>query len=140
VETTPAREGAVILLEDAHGRVAFQLRDNRPDVSYPDYWGLFGGWLEPGETPEQAIQREMAEELGLSLEAARLEYVKLHREGDVIAHVFRYPAPSELSNATLREGQRLEFLSLSDLQTRRVVPRHRTILEWYEKQRGTARP
>ena len=133
----PTRVGANILLEDIHGRVAFQPRDNRPDVSYPDYWGLFGGWLEPGETPEQAIQREMAEELELTLDAARLEYLNAHRDGDVISHVFRYPAPSELANATLREGQRLELLSLSDLQTRRVVPRHKTIWEWYQKPNGT---
>jgi 8-oxo-dGTP pyrophosphatase MutT (NUDIX family) len=132
------REGSVILLEDAQGRIAFQLRDNRPDVSYRDHWGLFGGWLEPGETPEQAIQREMAEELGLTLETARLEYVKLHRDGDVIAHVFCYPAPSGLDSAPLREGQRLEFLSLSDLEARRVVPRHRSIFEWYEMEKGTA--
>jgi 8-oxo-dGTP pyrophosphatase MutT (NUDIX family) len=132
------REGSVILPVDAQGRIAFQLRDNRPDVSYPDYWGLFGGWLEPDETPAQGIQREMAEELGVSLDAAQFEYVKLHRDGDVVAHVFRCLAPSGLSSAALREGQRLEFLSLSDLETRRVVPRHRSIFEWYEMEKGTA--
>jgi 8-oxo-dGTP pyrophosphatase MutT (NUDIX family) len=134
------REGTVILLENMQGSIAFQLRDNRPDVSYPDHWGLFGGWLEGDETPEQGIQREMVEELGLPLEAARLEYVKLHRDGDVIAHVFHYPAPSGISSTILREGQRLEFLNLSDLETRRVVPRHRSIIMWYEKHRRTHDP
>jgi len=56
----------------------------------------------------------------------------------VISHVFRYPAPSGLDSATLREGQRLVFLNLSDLQTRRVVPRHRSIFEWYVMEKGTA--
>ena len=131
------REGSVILLEEAHGRIAYQLRDSRPDISYPDHWGLFGGLLEMGETPEQCIEREMVEELGLTLDTARLAFVKIHRD-DFISHVFRYPAPLNLAGALLREGQRLEFLSLTQLKRRRAVPRHRSIVEWYEAQKGTA--
>ena len=36
------------------------------------FWSGVGGWIENGETPEQAIVREMREELGV--------------EGEVIAH------------------------------------------------------
>jgi 8-oxo-dGTP diphosphatase len=135
----PAREGSVILLEDAEGRIAFQLRDDRPDVLCPGHWGLFGGWLEADETPEQGIQREMDEELGLSLEAAQLQYVKLHRDGAVITHVFRHAVPDGLSTATLREGQRFDFPYLVDLQERKVVPRHRAIVEWYATNKRRAR-
>jgi 8-oxo-dGTP diphosphatase len=138
MDTMPTREGAVVLLEDARGRIAFQLRDDRPDVLCPGHWGLFGGWLEAGETPEQGIRREMDEELGLSLETARLEYVKLHRDRDVITHIFRYPVPGGSGPAILREGQRLDFLQLVDLQERKVVPRHRAIIEWYAINKRTA--
>jgi len=131
------REGSVIILEDAAAGFAFQLRDNRPDIPFANYWGLFGGWLEPDENPEQAIVREMREELGLTLETARLKYIMAHREGDILAHVFAYPAPSELSSATLYEGQRLEFLSVPELPKRTVVPQHRDIVEWYEIHKKT---
>ena len=40
-----------------------QLRDNRPDIAYSNSWSFFGGQIEPGETPWQALQRELEEEL-----------------------------------------------------------------------------
>lgn len=36
-------------------------------LRYPDVWDLPGGHVEPGETPEQALVREMAEELGIGI-------------------------------------------------------------------------
>jgi len=42
-----------------------QLRDSRPDIWYPGHWGLFGGGVEPGEDPIEALKRELYEELEL---------------------------------------------------------------------------
>ena len=41
------REGVIVLLEKADGQIAFQLRDDKPEILYPNYWGLFGGWPIP---------------------------------------------------------------------------------------------
>jgi 8-oxo-dGTP pyrophosphatase MutT (NUDIX family) len=49
-----------------------QLRDARPDIWYPDHWGLFGGALDPGEDPIGALARELEEEL--ELEVAEAEF------------------------------------------------------------------
>ena len=35
-------------------RWLMQLRDEIPGIIAPGCWGLFGGHLDPGETPEQA--------------------------------------------------------------------------------------
>jgi 8-oxo-dGTP pyrophosphatase MutT (NUDIX family) len=48
------------------------LRDDNPKISYPDSWGIFGGGVEKGETSEQAIIRELQEELGLKIENPKL--------------------------------------------------------------------
>ncbi len=40
-----------------------QLRDNVPGIMYPGYWGFFGGHIDPGETPEAAVKRELLEEI-----------------------------------------------------------------------------
>ena len=34
---------------------------------YPGIWDIFGGHMEAGESPEQTLQRELAEELGITI-------------------------------------------------------------------------
>ena len=36
-----------------------QLRDDIDTILYPGHWGLFGGHVEAGEAPEQAVLREL---------------------------------------------------------------------------------
>ena len=55
--------GAILWTDD--GRVLLQQRDDRPDLRYPGYWTLFGGQVEEDESPDQAVVRELIEELGL---------------------------------------------------------------------------
>jgi 8-oxo-dGTP pyrophosphatase MutT (NUDIX family) len=62
--TPPLGAAAAILITPAK-RYLLQHRDDKPDIWDPDYWGLFGGSIDPGEMPEQALARELAEELEL---------------------------------------------------------------------------
>lgn len=56
---------AAMALVDADGRV---LLAQRPEgKSMAGMWEFPGGKVEPGETPEACIQREMKEELGVTL-------------------------------------------------------------------------
>lgn len=127
------QEGVVVLLENAAGQIAFQLRDDNPEIRYPNHWGLFGGWTEAGESPQQTAIREIKEELSYSLDASRLVYLKVYADGEVKSHILRYSVTDELQDATLAEGQAFRFMTLADLQVRNVVPRHREFLEWYKR-------
>jgi 8-oxo-dGTP pyrophosphatase MutT (NUDIX family) len=60
---------AAIICVEADGYL-MQLRDIRPDIWYPDHWGLFGGAIDPGETPLEALRRELDEELELDVTTA----------------------------------------------------------------------
>ena len=46
------------------GKILLGLRSAALDY-YPSTWDIFGGHLEPGETPDQALVREFEEELGI---------------------------------------------------------------------------
>jgi len=48
--TQPIQVAIAIL--HRQGQFLLQLRDNIPGIVYPGHWGLFGGHLELGETPQ----------------------------------------------------------------------------------------
>jgi 8-oxo-dGTP pyrophosphatase MutT (NUDIX family) len=73
--TTPLRPGnavaAIIIVEDAY---LLQLRDNKRGIFFPAHWGCFGGAVEPGESNELALARELHEELGAAFPPASFRY------------------------------------------------------------------
>ena len=76
-----ARAGADALVQNQRGEVLLVRRadDGR--------WAMPGGWVDPGETPEQAVVREVAEETGLQVSAPRL--VHTERRPRSVHYTFR---------------------------------------------------
>ena len=61
---------AAVLIDSA-GRMLLQQRP--PDKQHAGLWEFPGGKIEEGETPEVALARELAEELGIGVDHAALE-------------------------------------------------------------------
>lgn len=78
MSTSRKRKLVVAALVERDGRVLLSQR--RADQSLPLLWELPGGKVEPGESPEQALRREIDEELGC---AARVEAIY-----DVVFHAY----------------------------------------------------
>ena len=106
-----AVEVALAMLQ-RDGRWLIQLRDEIPTIVAPGCWGLFGGHLEPGETPEQALRRELLEEI--SWQPPDLELVMVHPIHRRTAHVFRGELSVPLEQLQLLEGQDLDLVSPED--------------------------
>jgi mutator protein MutT len=54
--------GALVVQQ---GTILLAKRSAQRDF-YPNVWDFFGGHIEAGESPEQTLQRELMEELGIS--------------------------------------------------------------------------
>ena len=48
------------------------IAQRRLDDNFPGYWEFPGGKIEPGESPEEALQRECKEELDIEIEVGRI--------------------------------------------------------------------
>jgi len=107
-----------------------QLRDNRPDIFFPDHWGLFGGAIEPGESEEAALRRELAEELGISLAPGAARYftridIDWNRPGcrSRTRVFFEVQLPEDkVTSLNLQEGADLRVFPASEIGDLRVTP------------------
>jgi 8-oxo-dGTP diphosphatase len=85
---------AALLVDDA-GRVLVTQR--RADQALPLQWEFPGGKIEPGESPEAALARELREELGVDARIGRVWDVLFHAYPafDVLMLVYRCTLPAD---------------------------------------------
>ncbi|MHB8694528.1 MAG: NUDIX domain-containing protein [Solirubrobacteraceae bacterium] len=117
--------------------VALQLRDDRPDIHNPNCWGLFGGALKEGETPEQTVVREIEEETTVRLDSPRRVF-SLRQEFNafhgcsVCLHVFEADVTEAWPSHLVLEGQRSGLRTREETQLiPNLTPIARDILRTY---------
>src|ERR1035437_2042022 len=77
----------------SHGKILIGQRV--PEQSHPRKWEFPGGKVEPGESPEQALARELEEELGIS-----------GASGELMArYCFTYPGKDQIELIFFRVRQ-----------------------------------
>lgn len=123
-----------IFISDPDGGVLLQLRDDKAPVC-PNMWGTVGGGVEPGETPDEAAARELAEETGLTDVALTplwvMELPADSGHGTTVRHV--YGATAELTDADIvvGEGEDIRFVPAATALDLPMTPATRTVLARY---------
>ncbi|MEG4943819.1 NUDIX hydrolase [Microcoleus sp. F4-D5] len=103
-----------ILYKD--GKFLCQLRDDIPNIRYPGHWALFGGHIEPGETPEVAVVRELKEEISYAAPSRSISLFCCDVEGDVVRHVFYSQLSADVKDLVLLEGWDMKLLTPDDIR------------------------
>jgi 8-oxo-dGTP diphosphatase len=105
---------AAIILENDKGEFLLYLRDNKPDIPFPDHWDLIGGHVEEGETPEEALVREVKEELDIDLKEYAFYKKYECLTGDAyenIKYIYSGKINLPIEEITLLEGVRPQFFT-----------------------------
>ena len=123
------RKGSSIIFINDTEQILLFLRDNIPDLPYPNMWDVPGGHVEPDESPENCIIREMKEEMDLILNEFEL-FSKIEFE-DRIEYTFWARADLDIDEIELTEGQRLKWFSRDDAKQTPLAYGFNEILEKY---------
>lgn len=106
------RVAIAILYRD--DKFLFQLRDDIPNIVYPAHWGFFGGHIDPGEAPREAVIRELQEEISYSPLA--ISEFGCYADPKVERNVFCAPLTVELDQLILKEGWDMALLTPEQIQ------------------------
>jgi 8-oxo-dGTP diphosphatase len=128
---------AVGVLLDARGR--FLLTSRPAGKVYAGFWEFPGGKLEPGETVEQALRRELHEELGITIGAAVPWQVELMDYPHARVRLHFCKVRQWTGEFEMREGQAMAWQHLP-VQVRPVLPGTVPVLGWFAAEQGFAGP
>ena len=112
-------EVVAAIIHDGHGRI---FATQRGYGEWKDYWEFPGGKMEPGETPEEALRREIWEELETRIAVERLvetvewDYPAFH----LTMHC--YLCHVESGHLELKEHKAARWLTNAELESVEWLP------------------
>ncbi|HYP84534.1 NUDIX domain-containing protein [Variovorax sp.] len=124
-----------ILIRAADGALLLSTRpEGKP---YAGYWEFPGGKIEAGESVEQALRRELHEELGIVIGAAQVCKTTEHDYPHALVRLHWCKVYEWQGEFEMREGQAMCWQQLP-LTVSPVLPGAVPVLEWMAQERGDA--
>lgn len=119
--------GAGILLINSKNELLMLLRDDIPNIPFPNMWDIPGGQVETGEKPQDTVRREMLEEMNLELEEITL--FKVYESENLVDNVFWTRIDLQPEKINLMEGQKIAYFSRSQLKKMKLAFNYNLVVE-----------
>jgi 8-oxo-dGTP diphosphatase len=130
----------VLVQRDAAGREGrFLLTSRPPGKVYAGYWEFPGGKVEAGETVEQALARELREEIGIEIGAAHPWQVLVMDYPHARVRLNFCKVYDWMGEFQMLEGQQMAWADLP-VQVQPVLPGTIPVLQWFAAERGHVGP
>jgi 8-oxo-dGTP diphosphatase len=124
-QALPRLQVVAAVLRDARGRVLIAQRP--PGKHMSGYWEFPGGKRAPEEAAEQALQRELLEELGVELTGCHPLLELRHDYPDRLVELQVFVADGYHGEPHGREGQALKWVAVEQLAEEGLLPADRPI-------------
>ena len=109
------------------GKVFSAQRGNSGKTAYK--WEFPGGKINPGETPKEALARELREELSINVAVHELIYSVIDEYEDVILHIDTYLCSLISGTPTLSEHINMAWCDKDELGKLNFSPADDPVLE-----------
>ena len=113
----------------------FLLTSRPPGKVYAGFWEFPGGKLEPGESVEQALRRELHEEIGLTIGAAAVWREQLVDYPHALVRLHFCKVHDWVGALEMREGQAYSWERLP-VQVTPVLPGTVPVLAWLAQEQA----
>ena len=123
------KQVSLLLLFDKDKRILFQHRSKDMD-NLPNYWAFFGGHIEEGETPEQALVRESEEELEYTPKNPRLAMTQEFEHENIQYKKYVYMEEYDNSKLVQHEGQAMGWYNLDETKNLKMIFHDREVIEF----------
>jgi 8-oxo-dGTP diphosphatase len=137
VGRTPVDVAVGVLIErDAAGIEGRFLLTSRPEGKvYAGYWEFPGGKLEVGETVDEALRRELIEELGITIGESHAWKIETFDYPHALVRLHFCKVYEWSGEFDMREGQSMAWQALPVAVTP-VLPGTVPVLQWFAQERG----